>query len=227
MGTGSSIAGHQSKSSEASPGLLFICGGSRGRLRRPRHSFGRASLRPARLRGEAIGAIDANYPITFDRILDCYDKRACGYRAGTILAVGVAEASARSTVARTGGSFSRFARSSGYPPTAVLSIKSQDRRDGTEAARCHQSCDSNGWPRRYERVLKSCLILIELPLGVHQSRSGPTGPPFGSAFEGRSERACQYRRDWREVTFAAKRRAMCYHWVQTKECLPGHDAELR
>jgi hypothetical protein len=32
--------------------------------------------------------------------------------------------------------------------------------------------------------------------GVRQSRSDPTGPPFGSAFEGRPERACQYRRDW-------------------------------
>src|SRR6516164_142004 len=99
MGTRSSSAGYRSKSGEAS-GLLFICGGSRGCLRRPRHSFGRASLRPARLRREAIGAVDANHPVTLDRILDCHDKRACGYRAGTILAAGVAEAGARWTVAR-------------------------------------------------------------------------------------------------------------------------------
>src|SRR6516164_8109025 len=209
MGTRSSSAGYRSKSGEAS-GLLFICGGSRGCLRRPRHSFGRASLRPARLRREAIGAVDANYPITFNRILDCHDKRACGYRAGTILAAGVAEASARWTVARVGGSFSRFARSSGYPSTAVLSIKSQDRRDGTEAARCHQSCDSNGWPRRYERALKFCLILIELRLRGCTNLIPVPIDAFG-----------------REMTFAAKRRAMCYHWVPTKECLPHHDAELR
>src|SRR6516164_11776174 len=100
MGTGSSIAGYQSKSGEAPSGLLFICGGSRGCLRRPRHSLGRPPLRPARLRREAIGAIDANYPVAFHRILDCHDERARGYRAGTILAAGVAEASARWTVAR-------------------------------------------------------------------------------------------------------------------------------
>src|SRR6516225_5426682 len=99
MGTRSSSAGYRSKSGEAS-GLLFICGGSRGCLRRPRHSFGGASLRPARLRREAIGAVDANNPVTLDRILDCHDKRACGYEAGTILAAGVAEASARWTIAR-------------------------------------------------------------------------------------------------------------------------------
>jgi hypothetical protein len=69
-------------------------------VRRPRHFFGRASLRPARVRRQAIGAVDANYPITLDRILDCHDKRASGYRAGTILAAGAAETGACWTVAR-------------------------------------------------------------------------------------------------------------------------------